>query len=158
MLIARPEIDYQDLSAQIASNLSILDQLSPEDRERYQLVARWFRKGHEMESPIDRFISWYTALEVYPSMNTTNIPKAVCELLKNKVYPKLEESEIKTRLSLNDIRGRRCSIIHGGKAFLRAKEEQNFLDLLEKLRAISATCLRILAGLSPGQDLDKYMF
>ena len=40
---------------------------------------------------------------------------------------------------------------------IQREKEEEFSDHLERLETIAATCLRILAGMPPGDDLDKYV-
>jgi hypothetical protein len=156
-ITAQPVRTPDDIKNVIIKHIEILKVLGQNSRERYQLAARWFRKGFETVNQIDKLISWWTVLEIYPATGSANIPKHVCNLLVNKLYKKLTPSELKIKLKLGQICGLRCKIIHDGKAFVEDKETNIFSDYLERLQAIDTVCLRLLIGLEPGNELDKYI-
>ena len=154
---AQSVLDPGTVATEVAADLTVLTQLPSDRRDRYQLAARWFRRGHETTNLVDRLLFWWTVLEIYPGEGEgKDIPNRTCDLLVCRVYPNLSREKVKGMIGIGRIFGLRGDIIHEGKAFVKANEEDQFLDYLEQLRATAATCLRLLADLPPGQDLDRY--
>lgn len=156
-ITAQPIIDPLEITAKIAEHINILKQLNQNDRERYQLASRWLRKGFETLNQIDKLIAWWTVLEIYPATGSSDIPRHVCDFLVNSLYNHLTPSELKTKLKIGRMFGLRSRIIHDGKAYVEDDERDEFSDYLERLQAIATVCLRILAGLDPGNELEKYL-
>jgi hypothetical protein len=154
---AQPERDPTDIVDEIAINLASLDALSQEDRERFQLAARWFRRGQEAINLVDRLLFLWAVMEIYPAMGKRNVANVVSQLLHDWLYQDLTSREIKDNTNMGRIEGERGRIVHRGKAFVSSDEEERYSDYLERLQATAATCLRILAGMPPGDELDKYV-
>jgi hypothetical protein len=51
--------------------------MTDKSEDRFRLSSRWFQKGRDEESMVDRFISWYISLEVYPSQGSTKVTENV---------------------------------------------------------------------------------
>lgn len=156
-LIAQPVIDHEDIKTNICCCMSKLDKLCLENRERYRLASRWFRRGYDATNLIDKFLFWFIVLEIYPTMGKTKVPDITSEFIKKNIYHNIDKYEIKKRIKIGKIYGKRNKIVHDGKSFIESGERQEFLNYLDILQAIDITCLRILAGLSPGHELDKYV-
>jgi hypothetical protein len=128
------------------------------DVARLTLASRWFRRANDAKNIIDRVLFYYMVLEVYPSVKGTDVPGDVSRFLAERVYPSLSASEVKTRLNLGPICWFRGQIVHEGKASVGSFEEwQKVNDYAQRLRATARTCLRVLAGLSSGLELDQYI-
>lgn len=153
-ITAQPLFDTEHLAENIATSYTAVLALSEDIRERYSLASRWFRRGHETVSLVDKFLYWWIVLEIFPGKDVVwNTSK----LLAAKVYPDKTASEIKAKIKLGRIAGLRIDIVHNGKAFVDTDKEPEFSDYLERLRATAATCLRLLLNISPGEELDKYV-
>ena len=128
------------------------------DVARLTLASRWFRRANDAKNIIDRVLFYYMVLEVYPSVKGTDVPGDVARFLAERVYPSLSASEVKARLNLGPICWFRGQIVHEGTATVGTFEEwRKVNDYAQRLRATARTCLRVLAGLSPGSDLDEYI-
>jgi hypothetical protein len=132
--------------------------LPERDDARFTLASRWFRRANDAKNIIDRVLFYYMVLEVYPSVIGPDVPGDVSRFLAKHVYPSLSASEVKARLNLGPICGFRGQIVHDGKATVGSLEEwQKVNDYVQRLRATARTCLRVLARLSPGSELDEYI-
>jgi len=156
-ITAQPHREPKDVAEGISGDLASLRALSGQDRERFQLAARWFRRGQEAINLVDRLLFLWAVLEIYPAMGKRNVANAVSQLLHGWLYQDLTSREIKDNTDMGRIEGERGRIVHRGKAFVTPDEEERYSDYLERLQATAATCLRILAGMPPGDELDKYV-
>ena len=156
-LTAQPVRDARDVADEIAGDFVFLRKLSEEDRSRFQLTARWFRRGQEAINPVDKLLFLWTVLEIFTATEGRNVPKEASESLRERLYPDLSSQEIKGKTKIGRIYGERSDIVHKGKAFVAAGEDERYSDYLNRLEAIATTCLRILAGMPPGDELDKYV-
>ena len=154
---ARPDEDPEDVAQKIAAEFASVGKLSQQDRNRFQLAARWFRRGQEAVNPVDRLLFFWTVVEIYPAKGQRNVSKAASNLLRAKLYQDLSDQQVKEKTKIGQIEGLRGDIVHQGKAFVQPQEEEEILDYVDRLETIAATCLRILAGMPPGDDLDKYV-
>jgi hypothetical protein len=156
-LTARPDEDPEDVAERIAGDFASLGALSQEDRGRFRLAARWFRRGQDAINPVDRLLFFWTVVEIYPSMGKLKVANEVSNLLRAKLYQNLSSQQLKEKTKIGQIEGLRGDIVHQGIAFVQPQEEEKILDYVDRLETIAATCLRILAGMAPGDDLDKYV-
>jgi hypothetical protein len=145
------------IGASLGSELIALTRVDAGSRERFQLASRWFARGLETLNQIDKLIYFWTVLEIYPGEGTSDIPAATSAFLATSLPGGRSASSIKARLGLGRTAGLRSRIIHDGKAFVDENEEADFGHRLDVLQAIATTCLRGLAGLEPGHDLDPYL-
>jgi hypothetical protein len=139
------------------NGFSNVQKLDANDRARLQLAARWFRRGHEALNQVDKFLFWWTVLEIYPAKGTIHVARETANLLQMSIYVKMNASEIKTKLELGPMHTMRGKIVHTGQAFVEDSERSIFERRLEKLRATATVCLRLLAGMSPGDDLEQFI-
>lgn len=139
------------------SGYSSIQNLSPDKRERYQLMSRWYRKAAETENPIDQFLFLYTALEVYPAQGTPDVPRSIQNELHATAFPEIDTGKIKELLKLSRLVQRRCNIIHDGKSFITQKEFFNFNEELRILEAVTHECLNLLAERPYTGQLDKWV-
>ena len=154
---AQPDRDPKDVADEIAGDFDFLRKLSEEDRSRFQLTARWFRRGQEAINPVDKLLFLWTVLEIFTATEGRNVPREASESLRERVYPDLSSQEIKGKTKIGRIYGERSDIVHKGKAFVAAGEDERYSDYLNRLEAVATTCLRILAGMPAGDELDKYV-
>ena len=154
-LTVSPGITPSELLEGLASDMSFAQQLNPEKRTRFQLASRWYRRGCEAMNLADKFLFWWTVLEIFPGQGTTNIVRSVKRVLSEQVCSQLSPQEVGDKLRIGRIYGERKRIVHEGRAFV-AFDDQQFQELLKRLQAITAVCLRLLCGLPPGDDLQEY--
>ncbi|MDZ4165588.1 MAG: hypothetical protein U1C55_10730 [Smithellaceae bacterium] len=150
-------LDPVELSASVQERLALVDTFDETKQSRFRLSSRWFLRGHEAKKPVDRFLYWFIALEVYPAEGRTKVVSAVRNLLVATVYPDVSPGLLSERLSIGRIHGIRSRIVHEGLSHVDLPLDPEFHQALDKLGAISAVCLRVLAGLSPGDDLDRWV-
>jgi hypothetical protein len=147
-----------DIATQLPSRVNDLTNLPVGDRDRFVLASRWLRRANDATNSIDRVLFYYMVLEVFPTIKGSDVPRAVATLLAERVYSGISDGDIKDRLKLGPICGFRAEIIHEGKAGVATMEELNVVnDYVERLQAIARTCLRLLAGLAPGSELDRWV-
>ena len=157
---AQPDRDPNDVADRMATDFGHLEGLPEAERARFQLAARWFRRGQEAINPVDRFLFFWTVLEIYPAGKQPKRPKVAnmaSKFLREHLYQDLSDEQIKEKAKIGHIEGLRGDIVHQGWAFVKREKEDEFSDHLERLETIAATCLRILAGMPAGDDLDKYV-
>lgn len=153
-IIARPDDDPKKVATDLAAFDAALHSQATGAKERFRLAARWYALGHMADNLIDRLLSWFISLEVHPGAGRTDIPGAVRDYLHRHVYSAIDPGELKARILIGPITGMRADIVHNGKAHVGPTEDTLYTKRLEALEAIVRTCLRILAGLSPGAALD----
>jgi hypothetical protein len=131
--------------------------LPPERRSRFELASRWYMRGVDADSPIDRFLFLFIALEVYPATDTTDVVRAVTELVNREVAPSLSSADVKERIGIGRIFGIRSDIVHFGLAVVDVTRSPDFDRRLQQLEAIAQVCMRVLAGMPPGTALDGFL-
>lgn len=156
--LAFSEVKERD-SASVATSLHSLfagtATLSEDVRGRFQLAARWFLRGLFARDPFDRLIYWWTVLEVHPAQGTSNVPRETATYLSSRLS--VAPDHVKSRLSLGRLHGLRSDVVHDGRAFVSSEELCTLQPHLDRLGATVRTCLRMLAGLEPGDALDPYL-
>lgn len=149
---------YTDVADRLKARADVASALKESEVARLTLASRWFRRANDAKNLIDRVLFYYMVLEVYPSVAGTDVPGDLSRFLAARVYQSLSASEVKTRLNLGRICSFRGHIVHDGKAILETFEEWQMVnDYAQRLRASARTCLRVLAGLDPGSELDEYI-
>lgn len=155
-ITARPMISLEDLDQTLTDALEGLDNLSEEDRQRLQLASRWFRRGCDVDNEIDKFLSWFIVLEVYPSIGSADVPGMVRDFIVDNFYSETPKNIVKERIEIGRISGMRAQIVHDGVA-LSSRHNQEFSKLLEKLEVLARVALRNLAGGVYQGELDKWI-
>lgn len=69
----------------------------------------------------------------------------------------LSSSEVAARLDVGRICGTRADIVHNWRAAVDYLQDRDFAVRLDKLHDIVSFCLRELAGLEPGDVLEKHL-
>ncbi len=156
-LTVAPSLEPETIMADFKDDLTKIQELSSEDRSRLQLASRWFRRGNEALNPVDRFLFWWTVLEVYPAKARTKVVNYTIDLIKERVYPHKDRQDVKSMLEIGQMSSARDRIVHSGQAFVEDSERKVFDERLKKLRATTTVCLRLLAGIPHGDDLDQFM-
>jgi hypothetical protein len=156
-LTASPSIAIETVAGTLQNDFSTIQKLDESDRTRLRLAARWFRRGYEAVNHIDKFLFFWTVLEIYPAKGRTKVANHTRDLLHSRLYSGRNPQEIKDRLELGQMSSTRDKIVHEGQAFVKESEQSIFEQRLKKLRAIAAVCLRLLGGLPPGDDLERFI-
>ncbi|MFC1939986.1 hypothetical protein ACFLXO_04815 [Chloroflexota bacterium] len=156
-LTASPSIPPENMAEALQNDFSNIKKLDTSDRTRLQLAARWFRRGYEAVNQVDKFLFFWTVLEIYPAKGRTRVANHTRDLLYNCLYSGRNPQEIKDKLELGRMSSMRDKIVHEGQAFVKESEESVFEWRLEKLRATATVCLRLLGGLSPGDELERFI-
>jgi hypothetical protein len=156
-LTASPSIPPENMSEALQRDFSNIKKLDASDRARLQLAARWFRRGCEAVNQIDKFLFFWTVLEIYPTKGTVHVARETASLLQQNIYTNIDSSDVKKKLELGPMHSMRGKIVHAGQAFIEDTERGIFEQRLEKLHAIVTVCLRLLGGLSPGDDLTRFI-
>ncbi len=156
-LTASPSIPPETVAGALQNDFSNILKLDTSDRTRLQLAARWFRRGHEAVNQVDKFLFFWTVLEIYPAKGTTQVARETANLLLRAIYVNMNSSEVKKNLELGPMHRMRGKIVHAGQAFVEDSEQSVFERRLEKLRATATVCLRLLGGLSPGDELERFI-
>jgi hypothetical protein len=146
-----------DIAAGLQTRADHVLALSGQDAARFALAARWFQRANDSTNSIDRVLFYYTVLEVFPAAGTSDVPGAVARFLAERVYAGATPADVKARLNLGRICGFRGEIVHDGKASVAPDERATVDEHVKRLQAIARTCLRVLAGLAPGSELDRFM-
>jgi hypothetical protein len=156
-LTARPFEGVEKLRTELQLADALLLALSTESRERFRLASRWFRRGCETINPIDRLLFWYIALEVYPAVGDTDVPRHVRNLIQSRVYVTIDPAIVKDRIGIGRIASLRARVVHEGLSSIPSTESEAFDQRLQQLEALVRTCLRLLVGADPGNDLDRWV-
>lgn len=151
-----PAVEASEILDDFARDLSTAEGLADSQYQRFLLASRWFRRGYEAENWVDKFLFWWTVVEVYPGEGQPNTVKRIRDVLAGELFTDRDTGDVKQLLRLGHIYELRKQIVHQGRAFAGISDG-DFGDLLDRLQAIATVCLRLLAGLPPGDDLDKYL-
>jgi hypothetical protein len=159
-LRSRPATVPETVISQIDQNMEALGRLDTATRQRFQLVSRWYDRGLRAVSLVDKLLYFWVALEIHPTGDDSDVPRRVTDYLLPRVGKGLDRATFKERLrlsganSLVDLRNR---IVHQGVAHVPRDELNAWMKGLQRLEAIAATCLRLLGGLPPGDDLKTFL-
>lgn len=151
-MTARPATSPEEVATSIGQDLGKIEALDPEERARFQLAARWFLRGVQADDPLDRFLYWWTVLELYMG-GTKVITKIKKDLRFRQLCPDVKQSEFAARLGQLD--KLRNSIVHDGVAIV--ENEQRMDALLPRMRALAVMCLRLWMGSEPSEDLRTFL-
>lgn len=150
---AKPEA----LAPLIVKSVAALDALDDEARRKFSLSSRWFWQGFETLNQVDRFLSWYIALEVFPADGTGDVPGRVRDFIQHNFYPEILSSHVKERLDLGRLTGLRADIVHNGIRTLGSGAVRDTTGLMLKLQAVVRAMLRFQTGQPYDRSLDKWV-
>ena len=85
-LTAAPAVEPGDVASSVHNSISAIQGLDAETQYRFQLASRWFRRGYETTNEVDKFLFWWTVLEIYPREKKTKIVSAINTVLGNHVF------------------------------------------------------------------------
>jgi hypothetical protein len=164
-LVAGPPLDIGIAQSTIAHSFERVSQLgstddASTDRARFRLAARWYSRGLNATSDVDRLFYFWTSLEVHPTQGEQKVPLLVTQYLKQQLRLTLPDAEITARLCLTgraSITALRGELIHKGTSRLMLEEPDLASYSLRCLEIIAATCLKLLAGMDPGDELRPYL-
>jgi len=154
---SRPFLKPEDFSQEVKSALEKLESLSGEEEERFRLSSRWFQKGMNEESMVDRFMSWYISLEVYPSKDSTSVKENVRDFLVREVFSNRSPGEVTSKLSLGRITGLRAEIVHNGLSEISKGDPDNPGEFLEIVECIVRVSLKNQLGIGYDGELNEWM-
>lgn len=155
-LHAGPRNTVDEISAYLR-DVPNLGSLNPESRERFRLCSRWYRRGMDSLNQIDRYLSLFIALEVFPATATTDVPGSVQDFLYEHLGRKYDKRFIKETLRLGPITGLRADIVHKGKASVAREEMDEFSKKLDLLEEVTRECLGGLGGFAYSGGLEKWL-
>ena len=151
-----PAVSQGEVAENLSRDLVSTQQFGSERQQRLQLACRWFRRGHEAKSQVDKYLYWWTVLEIYPGKGRRKIVNIIADFLNHKVFPDLTSPELKEKLYIGRMYNLRGEIVHKGRAFVSTDDIQ-FKEYLDRLNAVVTVSLRLLAGLGPGDELCKFL-
>lgn len=156
-ITARPSKDPDKIAIEVQNSISKCDELSSEKRAIFQLSSRWFQKGIHTLNEVDRFLSMFIVLEVYPACGSTDVPGKVCEWIKNDLNANDSIDLIKEKLALGRITGLRADIVHNGISMVsmsKVKVPSDFMHIVEILARLS---ISNQLGQKYNGELDKWL-
>ena len=157
-LVSRPGETVEDLAASYEDARVKSQALSERDRNRFALGARWYSKACNAENPIDRFLFLFICLEVFPTApGSSDVVRGVRDLVHSLLGAGLDARQVTELTGIGRICGLREKIVHDGLATVDYLRDADFRLRLAQLGALVRFCLRVLAGLPPGDELDKYL-
>jgi len=154
-LTAMPAVPPDAVARDLRGDLARLAALPPDDRARFQLAARWFVRGHEAETPIDRYLSWWVVLEVYCRERNAK-PDVISERLSADLHRQVAPADIARRFGLERLNRLRNDIAHHGQIPATDKDRDRFDEESTRLQAVAAICLRLLGRLPMGPAVEEW--
>lgn len=134
---------------------------------RFTLMSRFLSKALMYTEGEEKFLLLWTALEVFPMKNTSNIdPISTC---LGKILSK-EVNLVKEKLEIGKLYGLRCSLVHDGEFSVNKlgssshnelenerRVEHSQSDTFARLEYILREVMRYMCGLPYGGSLDRYL-
>ena len=154
-VVARSVPSATDLANAISDGSARLLSVRPEERDRFRLAARWFSKGTYSDDPIDRFLSYWIALEIHPTAGTTRVPEMTAQYIGTMLG--ISPATIKAQLWLGQLTGIRGKIVHHGRDAVRGEEYSAFVGYLHRLKAVVTFVLKGLLGIRDDEALRQYL-
>lgn len=156
-LTGRPDTPVETIAVGLGNFLSAHMPHSSDAKRRFKLASRWFQKGLQSANEIDRFLSLYVALEVYPSADSADVPGRVCTFVKTHLHPEHSLADIKSALSLGRIAGLRAEVVHDGLSSVSASRSSVPSDFMEIIEAVVRASLMNLLGGSYRGELRRWL-
>ena len=141
-ITARQPKSAEELMIEVQKAIGECDALHPYERARFQISSRWFQKGIHTLNEIDRFLSLFIVLEVYPAFGSTDVPGKVCEWIGRDLVSHIPKEFIKEKLFLGRITGLRADIVHNGVPVVsrsKVSVPHDFMEIIEVLARLSLT-------------------
>ncbi|MBW7933224.1 MAG: hypothetical protein H3C62_06325 [Gemmatimonadaceae bacterium] len=152
-----PPVSPETLAPLIVHAVARLDTLDDDASRKFALSSRWFWKGFETLNQVDRLLSWYIALEIFPANGTSDVPGRVRDFIQGRFYPAIPPAQVKERLDLGRLTGLRNNIVHDGIRTLGSGSVTDTKGLMLKLDGVLRAVLRFQAGQSYDGSLDKWV-
>jgi hypothetical protein len=152
-----PPVSPEALAPLIVQTVARLDALDDDASRKFALSSRWFWKGFETLNQVDRFLSWYIALEIFPAEGTSDVPGRVRDFIQGTFYPEVPPAQVKERLDLGRLTGLRNNIVHDGIRTLGSGSVSDTRGLMLKLDGVLRAVLRFQAGQPYDGSLDKWV-
>lgn len=135
--------NLQTMAKKISSNNDLKD--------RFTLMSRFYVKALVEHPSEEQFIWLWTALEVFPMKNTTDI-KPIGATLSTILHQPADT--LKQKLGIGQLFGLRSDLVHNGKLNIDIKETG---EIFSKLHNIVYEILRFMSGAPYGGTLNKYL-
>lgn len=157
-LTAYPAYDPEEVMRLLPEVVQRLNRLGDADRFRFRLSARWFDRGTAAAATaIDQFLCYWTVLEVFPAMGTSDVVERTVELLHQRHSKCPSPSVIKRCMWLGPMAGLRGRVFHDGAALVSQTGFPRFNDYLTRLRACASAAIRAQLGLPIDDTLDEFL-
>ena len=134
---------------------------------RFTIMSRFLSKALTYNIGEEKFILLWTALEIFPMKDTSNI-RAISTCL-GKIL-NMEANIIKEQLGIGRLYGLRCSLVHHGQFTLNEtasfslddpahKQQYKYQqsDTIARLEYIVREIMRYMCGLPYSGSLDQYL-
>lgn len=154
---SRPPTAPEQMSTTFKTAIERVAQMTDEERSVFAICARWYWKGYETLNEVDRFLSWYIVLEIFPARETTDVTNRVAHFVTNEFHPDSDRQTVKKRLRLGRVTGLRGDIVHSGITLIGSGKVKEVTELMEILEALVRAILRYLSGETYDGTLDKWM-
>ena len=135
--------------------------------DRFTLMSRFLVKALTYTNGEEKFLLLWTALEVFPMKDTSNIEPI--SLYLGKILSR-DAASVKEKLGVGQLYGLRSSLVHDGKfsvkiinSFARneTESERQFKyrqsDTIARLEYILREIMRFMCGLPYSGSLDRYL-
>ena len=135
--------------------------------DRFTLMSRFLSKSLSYTNTEEKFLLLWTALEVFPMKDTSNI-EAISHCLSKILN--MDVARAKEKLEIGKLYGTRCSLVHDGKFTIneistvsldKPDEERRYeyaeSDTFARLEYIVREIMRYMCGLPYSGSLDRYL-
>jgi hypothetical protein len=143
-------LDPAHLEAEIKAMRRAHISSDPDLQRRRELMARFFSKAVALDPSEEKFLFLWTALEVFPMKDTTNIGPISDYLGQILNRP---AAEVKDKLGIGRTFGLRSDLVHNGRLDLTPEQ---LAELIQKLENICLEVFRSISGQPYGKLLDRY--
>ncbi|MEW6029371.1 MAG: hypothetical protein AB1554_07790 [Chloroflexota bacterium] len=156
-LTVGPPISDEIVLENTTTILQQLNTMSAIQRSRFQLASRWFRRGSDATSEIDRLLFWYIVLEIYPAQDSQDVPNLVVKFLHQQIYPDIDIKSLKEKIGIGHLASLRAKIVHDGQLNIPPNEYSQYEGRLRQLQALARVSLKHLLGEPVLNDLDEWV-
>jgi hypothetical protein len=157
-LVGRPGETPEEIETGLSAARRSTESLETPTRDRFRLAMRWYGRALDSINPVDRFLFLFTCLEIFPTpAGDSDVARAVTDFIRTRIAPTMVRGVVKERLRIGRIVEQRGKIVHDGLAYVDTMTDPSFRELLQRLEAITAVCMRGLAGLPLGTSVDAFL-
>lgn len=118
---------------------------------RFTLMSRLFSRAVTLPPGDERFLALWTALEVFPMEDTSDIRPISTHLAQIVGLP---ASDIKKRLGIGRLFGARSTLVHDG---VLPYDTTGLADAVKRLELIALVVVRALGGVPYAGELDEFL-